>query len=113
MMKAYEVRDNDANVEIVFAKHGVVARRKGANYLDTDFSSIEYCRRRPALDKYAADGVVPIADLLALGWWFECHNCYGRVEESDDGYVISGHAIYCCQECHNKAHGLAKSKEAA
>jgi len=120
-IKAYQVDGyDDSGSVIVFAKHSVIARRKGANELGIDFESVDSCSRRPGWDKYAEQGWVPVEDLVNSGWWFECTGCYARVTDEslaaprnddeaadfEEEYgrpwampVFTGRDVWCCQGC--------------
>ena len=117
--KAYVVRDDGGDGEccIRFAKHPVVARREGANELNTDFESVE-CRRAKEFDEYVPGPVPPLV-LIEHGWWFECMGCDQRVtndsfhdddEERPHSPVAFGDWGVCCSpEC--KAEYLAEKEE--
>lgn len=49
--KAFIVSDDEGSV-IRFARHGVVARREGAQALNQEFQFVS-CRRAPEFDEYA------------------------------------------------------------
>jgi hypothetical protein len=106
-MKAYVVREtyNDGCC-VRFAEQSVVARREGANELDTDFEAVE-CRRAPEFDEYAP-GPVPDRVLVEHGWWFECTQCSQRISNEptdEDGEPIElspiyeGDRIFCSLKC--------------
>lgn len=109
-LKAYHVQNDDEGL-IVFAKHGVVARRIGANELNTDFDGVEYCRRAPWADQYADQGWVPTEVLISKGWWQSCSAFCGSTVKADskDGEgashepVFDGRDVYCNQACKNRA----------
>ncbi|MBN3822315.1 hypothetical protein G3O00_01610 [Burkholderia sp. Ac-20384] len=108
-LKAYIIHDNYEGYGCVrFATNSATARREGACELDTDWESIESCRRAPHLDQFSP-GPVPPGALIESGWWFECHGCGARVsndEYDEDGedvapgtYVARKQQVFCCQEC--------------
>lgn len=81
-LKAYEVReDGEGNCCITFATNSATARREGANELNTEWESIESCKRAPWADQYAP-GPVPLSGTLDAGWWHECCHC-GTQFDSD------------------------------
>lgn len=100
-MKAYSVQGDEYGT-VVFAKHSVVARRKGANDLNIDFEDVESCRRMPELDEYAAAGK-PVSWRVLVeehGWQLECGWCYGRVYSDEPNRVwADDQTVYCCPEC--------------
>src|ERR1700677_4212029 len=108
-MKAYIVRETYGDGCCVeFADHNVVARRNGANELNTDFGGVE-CNRYPAFDEYAP--CVPDAVLVEHGWWFECMQCGQRISsdlEDEDGEPIelepiyAGNHVFCPPTCQEK-----------
>jgi hypothetical protein len=81
-LKAYAVIENyESTGAIFFAKHAVTARRLGANeYADGDFSGVS-CKRAKWADKYAGQ-VVPVSDLVAHGWRFECSGCGVTIDDT-------------------------------
>lgn len=97
---AYCVTESyEGNSVIEFASSAIAARRYGANQLDTDFKSIESCRRAKWADQYADERVIPPEAYIANGWWFECHHCGTRVDGETEGRVIDGNAVFCCSDC--------------
>lgn len=110
-LKAYSVLETCENTGgIVFAKHHVVARREGAaEFGGGDFHSVT-CRREPGLDRYAESRVVPAADLIEMGWHFECW-CGARCDLDSlaerglpvDGVIGSDRGtVYCSAVCEQK-----------
>ncbi len=102
-LKAFSVQADEYGC-IVFATSGVVARREGANELDTEFESIQSCRRIPDLDKYSAQGHVPWRVLLEdHGWHQECGYCSRSVSADDpDNQPVwdeGDEQCYCSVEC--------------
>ncbi len=95
---AYKAHDGDEGWCVVFAANGAEARRRAANEMDCEFYELEFCRRAPGLDRYAP-GPVPLQALINDGWWFECHGCYGRVDEDTPRPIYVGAAVYCCPWC--------------
>lgn len=105
-MKAYIVRESQGDGCCVqFANHDVVARREGANELNTEFGDVE-CTRYPAFDQYAPH--VPDAVLVEHGWWFTCMQCGLKIcnaPEDDDGEpivldpVYAGDHVFCTPHC--------------
>lgn len=107
-LKAYAVLEDCENTGgIVFAKHAVVARRKGAHQFgDGEFAGLS-CRRAPWADAFA-DKPIPAKVMIANGWHFECCGCGATIDEDflhdEDlplgGVVGSQHSrIYCSQIC--------------
>lgn len=103
--------DFDGHATIVFSASHVVARRKGADELDSEFGSVS-CRRAHWADEFTP-GPVPARAMLENGWWFEeCTGC-GRYMSGDDLYegddddenpaaidpVGTQHAPYCTEAC--------------
>lgn len=119
-LRAFVVTEpQEGHAVVIFSRHAVVARREGANDLDTEFQCVE-CRRAPALDEYAPGPVSPLV-LLDHGWWFECVGCNVRItadleDEDADGNPIgfdpvdagSG-SLYCSPTC--EADDLAERAE--
>jgi hypothetical protein len=108
-LKAYSVTEHDENRgEIYFAKHAIVARRLGADqYGDSELSNVS-CRRVPWADKFAAQGDIPIYDLINNGWHFECHGCGGQMDSDwfyDNNLKLEGAVgsmrtpTFCCAQC--------------
>lgn len=110
---AYAITEPFENhTEIVFARHRIVALRRGAAALDLsnrDELGGLSCRRAPWADAFAEQGAVPASAWLEQGWSFdECSGCGMRLT-ADDLYerdlttagVIgsAGGAVYCCAEC--------------
>lgn len=91
--KAYQVNVDESSV-VIFAHHNVVARRIGAQRLDTEFEYVESCIRTPHFDKYHWTEKVSTQALLDAGWWFECSYGYGRVTEEDDYYIDDNDNIF-------------------
>ena len=93
--KAYYV-DNEGIGEILFLS---------SNYgLEEEYETVE---RRLQYDQYSELGYVPKNVLLNDGWWFECNNCYKKINEErwncEEGETIKpvfqNNWIFCCQEC--------------
>lgn len=105
-MKAYIITEPELGACIKFAKYNVVARREGALELDAEFESVE-CRRAPEFDKYSSEKMVPMQDLIARGWSFECWGCSTTVyedAEDDEGnplelYYPDDNRVYCSLQC--------------
>jgi len=110
-LKAYEVTDGDEGWCIVFATNNATARREGANEINSDWESIESCRRVQEFDQYAP-GPVPIQAKIDHGWWFECYECERRISSelaqdvvdeglnSDDFKIVTrGQQVFCCDAC--------------
>lgn len=112
-LKAYQVSDGNDGCCIRFATNGATARREGANELETDWSGIDYCHRKPQFDQYAP-GPVPDAVLLADGWCFECEGCYGHVsEDTEDKAFSAAGRPYCCAACMAKDFATQRGRAAA
>ncbi|WP_195723722.1 hypothetical protein [Ewingella americana] len=111
-LKAFSVQADEYGC-IVFAKSGIVARRQGANELDTEFSLIESCRRVPALDKYAGvKGGVPWKVLVEEhDWSQECQYCCRRVsnDEPDRVWNDTGSQVYCDVECQARQEDVERT----
>ena len=110
--KAFIVHDGDEKTVVVFATSGAAARRIGANEMDTDFESVESCRRAPHFDAFVSKGFVPAEELIEAGWRFECNGCSGwvdrdRVEYDAEGDetdrkivpIFEDHGVWCSAEC--------------
>ena len=107
--KAYIVHDDDENTVVVFAISSVVARREGANEMDTSFEAVDSCRRAPQFDSFAEQGFVPAEELIAAGWWFGCQGCFRKVstdEIAEDGLlpIYLDHGVWCSNECRDRTH---------
>ncbi len=124
-LKAYKVREADeGHCVIVFATNNAAARRNGASELDTDWTSIESCHRKPQYDSYAEAGCVPPLELIEDGWWFECNHCGTRVgdgeyryDEDDEEHELDPVAdangwVFCCPE-HMMLHWAENSARKA
>lgn len=100
-MKAWTITAPDKDESLViFHKHGVAARRLGANELNRDFNEVE-CRRSKEFDEYAESGTVPPMALLENDWWVTCFGCHKTIYK-DDGPVAGSDeilSIYCSAEC--------------
>lgn len=115
-LKAYHVQGEECGV-IVFAKSNAAARRVGAAELNSEFESIEYCRRAQWADVYADRGWVPVEKMIEKGWWHECSNCYSRVfSDSEDAEgvphdpVFDGRDVYCSRSCKDQAESKQGGK---
>lgn len=96
-LKAFCVsNESEGQSTVIFAKYNIVARRQGAQELNTEFDSVS-CRRSPNFDQFAP-GPVPVEAQLLAGWRFECGHCYKEVT-SQGSYAISDERVYCCSEC--------------
>lgn len=105
---AYQVDEcEEGRSVIVFAADDRQARLRGAAKFDLDVDEVEEPARVPEYDHYAP-GPVPAIDLLHDGWWFECHNCFTRVDdgcENDEGEPfdpVAGptlYSIFCSPRC--------------
>lgn len=122
-LKAYKVDDDDGHSCIVFETNSASARRNGASELDSDWESVESCRRAPQFDRYAP-GPVPEEVLIAAGWWFECRGCSKTVTDDStctaDGtvidhgtYVVRNRHVFCTQECLARHDASERMKVAA
>lgn len=115
---AYVVRSYENENVIIFARHGVVARREGANELGIDFSEVESCTRAKEYDKYSPGPVPLLAQLDRFR--FECNYCdakfddEGRYTDDDDGleYGPTEEAglYYCCQTCASRDRAKSLSE---
>jgi hypothetical protein len=108
-LKAYSVQETcEGTGGIVFARYAVVARREGAcQFGDGDFHAVT-CVRTPWADQYAADGDVPIGEMIEMGWYFECGGCGARIDTdylaergwlSDDVVGTQHSTPYCNAIC--------------
>lgn len=96
-LKAFCVTEEpEGQSAVIFAKHNVVARRQGAQELNTEFDSVS-CRRAPNFDSFAP-GPVPVEALLQAGWRFECGHCCKQVTAQDPHAIVDEH-VYCGSEC--------------
>ncbi|WP_062297161.1 hypothetical protein [Nostoc piscinale] len=67
-------------------------------------------KREPKYDCYAHQGYVPVSDLLKDGWWFECYECFKKVDSEAWDYdedkpmdvVVLEKILFCSHRCHNK-----------
>lgn len=83
------------NIEIIFAKSSIEAKRRWSNeHGDGDkFIAGIGAKRKPHWDQYAP-GPVPSLELIDEGWWMECHGCgvkldsdvIGTSDPYTDGY---------------------------
>ncbi len=105
--KAWKVSD-DEHSHIVWADHGMQARRLGAQGLERDFEEVE-CERYPQLDGFTGD---LLGWMLEEGWWFECGECYKRTGESYPGFVrATDDGIFCSEACRVKSETEWAEKE--
>ena len=121
VLKAFIVRETMGDGCCVeFAAFNVVARRNGANELNTDFSGVE-CTRYPAFDQYAETGVVPDPVLIEHGWWYECMQCGQKIcsnptdedgEEIELDPVYLPNRVFCKPQCY-EAFKAERAAEAA
>lgn len=96
-LKAYIFTDNQTGYdEIEWFETAGQAKRYFANENTLDFCDVRVYRV-PWADKYQSQGEVPSEDLLAHGWWIECHQCGRDVTEENLG-EINGKDVYC-NEC--------------
>jgi hypothetical protein len=93
-VKAYSVQADECG-EVVFAKHGAGARRRGAAMMDLEWTDIVSCRRAPQFDCFAP-GPVPELELWRGGWRFLCCECECGAGEGD-GAWINNHPY--CESC--------------
>ena len=115
--KAYIIHDGDERSVVAFHKHRISAHREGARMLDmdsTEFLHYSTCRRSPEWDRYADTEEIPISEMVANGWWFECDHCGTRLDadllydEGKDPNHITGMFVrgsgyaYCNQDCKDK-----------
>jgi hypothetical protein len=112
-LKAYQVDHYEEGSVIVFARHNVVARREGANELNTDFDGVAFCRRAPQFDHYAP-GPVPISAMIEAGWWWtcSCRDCGTQVTEDFD-YVVRGDRVFCDATCDARQAAYERRRAAA
>ncbi len=98
-VKAYYV-DNEGEGQILFLS--------SAYGLSEEWETVE---RRSQYDQYSSIGYVPKQVLLNDGWWFECQNCYKKIDsdcwdyEEDEAIepVFENNWIFCCQDCRDSA----------
>lgn len=107
-LKAFIVTEPEENIGgVVFATSAIAARRAGASeWNDGELGGMS-CRRAAWADKYADSRIVPAADMIAEGWWFEC-NCGHRINLDnleERGLPLSGvigsqnSMIFCEKAC--------------
>lgn len=111
-LRAFVVQeDTESTGGIVYARHAIVARRKGAS----EFNSGEFhgvtCRRAPWADAYAP-GPCPKLVMIDNGWWFECRGCGRKIKDDPDSFfkdevshqdaVEIGSEIYCSPHCRQR-----------
>lgn len=81
-LKAYACLEPYENTgAVIFAKSNIEARRRSADeFHDSDIAGMSV-KRAPWADKYGARHKVPIKDMVAHGWHFEC--CWSgiRIDE--------------------------------
>lgn len=100
-MKAYVISD-DEYCTIEFAEHRATAQARGANELNTDFTSVT-CRRAPEFDAWAERRKVPWRVLIEdHGWSQECGGCYRRVYADEPDRVYGENQAYCSEACKTK-----------
>lgn len=106
MLKCYHVEDKNAeHQQLVFAdKRSAAILQSEAYEWDGEYIAVR-ALRQPAYDKYAEQGYVPKAVLLADGWWF---TCYGRTDSgyvcgkelrAEDNPLVIGDHVYCNAHC--------------
>ena len=104
-LKAYSVQACEAGC-VVFAEKSVVARRVGANLLDTTFEDIESCRRFPEVDHFNEIGRVPFKTLVEdHKWYASCGNCGSYVYATDVGRKWLDEERVLCPRC-SKCDGI-------
>lgn len=119
-LRAFAVLEEDEGTGgIVFARHAVAARRRGANKYANGEVGYVRCNRAPWADAFA-DGRVPAAVMVENGWHFECGGCGIKID-SDMPYEhdkpvsgIIGHQhsmVFCDADC--QAWYKAERAEAA
>jgi len=72
--------EEDYNAVVVFHKHGMAARRIGAQALDQEFDYVT-CGRAKQYDVHAEKGWVPPSVLIGDGWQMGCWGCNDTVSE--------------------------------
>ncbi|WP_193090827.1 hypothetical protein [Halomonas colorata] len=108
-LKAYHVQEDcEGTCVIVFDTNSASARRRGAGELNVEWESVQFCRRAPWADQYAAASRIPHQAMLNEGWWLSCGCCGQRISEdviedpeSDCLPVIVGDWIYYNAQHHN------------
>ena len=97
-LRAYEAHDGDEGCCVVFAKTEDEARQKATRQMDAE---PEWCRRAPAVDRFAPGPVPEEALIEDLGWRFECSHCDAEVSDETDHRVYSRQTndVFCCPGC--------------
>jgi hypothetical protein len=93
--KAWKISD-DEHCHIVWADHGMQARRLGAQGLERDFDEVE-CERYPVLDGFHGD---LLGWMLEAGWSFECQECYRMCYGGTPECIRDEHDNIFCSEEH-------------
>ena len=120
-LRAFAVTEHDENTgAIYFAKHDIVAKKRGANeFADGELSYVS-CSRAPWADAFVGRPI-PAKVMVAHGWHFECAGCGMRIDEDGlhdkrlpvDGVIGSQHGmVYCCARCRRKHLSLERRRKA-
>ena len=85
-LKAYVVTEEwgEGHAAVVFAAKSVVARREGANELNSEFGDVS-CKRAPWADDLAPGPVSPKDCIELGGFWYECACGCGRKIDNEGG----------------------------
>jgi hypothetical protein len=98
-MKAWVVKDSyEECATVVFDNHGLAARRRGANKLNTDFEDV-LCERAERFDEFSNIGYVPAKELVESGWHFECENCSRQITSDTETATFTEQSAYCSAGC--------------
>lgn len=120
-IRAFSVIEEYENTGgIVFARHAVAARRRGADeYADGDFTAVT-CRREPWADAYVGKPI-PARVMIAHGWHFECAECAARIDEdwlADNRKPLAGvigtenNLVFCCSRCARRYFSMQRRRKA-
>lgn len=107
-LKAFSVtEDGEGSGGVYFARHSITAKKQMMDDMGHDELRGISARRLPWADKYAGQGV-PMREMVAIGWWGECHHCGEQINEETmseagrhvDGVVGTiGGTIFCDANC--------------
>lgn len=103
---AFTAHDGQEQSVVIFATSSIAARRMGANQMDIEFDSVDFCRRSAEFDQYAP-GPVPLMALVESGWWQECYGCGIRIDldaitDEELEPVENTRGLFCRQSCQDR-----------
>jgi len=83
MGKAFLVSAPDGeNSAIIFAGSNIEARKWGAHEWNGGELGGMRCSRVHGFDRFVGIDI-PASEMIRMGWWFECSNCGGRIDDDD------------------------------